>query len=263
MNFVHALSQPTPSAVVQGHRMFLHPPARDRYVSPVLAAGAPYEPFETEWLHNLIRPGDCVLDLGAHVGYYTLLLARLVGPYGRACAFEPDPANFALLQRNVAANGYRHVELFPQAAADRTGPARLYLSGDNAGDHRVWAPAEERPSVPIETVELDRLFGDARPPFDFVKLDVQGAEYAAARGMRGLLGRPGRRYLVTEFWPLGLRSAGSDPADYLGLLEGLGFRLYVIDEARRQLTRTSPARLLDAFDPASDAFINLLGVKQG
>jgi FkbM family methyltransferase len=243
--------------------MFLHPAVRDRYVSPVLAAGFPYEPFETEWVQNLVRPGDAVLDLGAHIGYYTLLLARWVGPYGRVVAFEPDPTNFALLQRNVAANGYRHVELFNRAAADRSGPTLLYLSSDNAGDHRVWAPTEARPSVAVETVELDRLFGDADRHFDFIKMDVQGAEYAAARGMRGLLGRPGRRYLVTEYWPLGLRSAGAEPADYLGLLEELGFRFYVIDEVRRQLTRTAQTRLLEVLDPARDDFVNLLCIKEG
>jgi FkbM family methyltransferase len=241
--------------------MFLHPAAVDRYVSPVLAAGAPFEPFETEWVHNLVRPGDLALDLGAHIGYYTLLLARLVGPYGRVFAFEPDPANFALLQRNVAANGYRNVELFNLAASDRTGPARLFLCGDNAGDHRIWAPPEARPSVPIRTVELDSFFAGAGYHFDFVKMDVQGAEGAVVRGMRGLLGRPGRLNLVTEFWPQGLRACGTAADAYLGLLQELGFRFYFIDEIRRQLVATEAGRLLRALDPDREDFINLLCVK--
>jgi FkbM family methyltransferase len=137
--------------MVHGHRMLLHDFARDKWISPYLAAGRLFEPFETEWLENLVRPGDTVFDIGAHIGFYTLLLARLVGPAGKVLAFEPDPANFALLQQNVVLNRYANVALYNLALSSQAGSAALFLSGDNAGEHRLWQPAEARPSVPVPT----------------------------------------------------------------------------------------------------------------
>ncbi|HJZ90599.1 MAG TPA: FkbM family methyltransferase [Gemmataceae bacterium] len=220
------------------------------------------DPFLSEWVLSLSRPGDFTLDLGAHVGYYTLLLARRVGPHGRVLAFEPDAANFALLSENVAANGYRNVELFNLAVTDRTGPTSLHRSPDNAGDHRTWAsPTEARESVPARSVALDDLFGPHGPWVNLIKMDVQGSEAAAVAGMRRLLVRQPHLYLVTEFWPRGLVGAGADPAAYLAGLTGLGFRLHVIDEVRRLVARAEPADIFARVAPGSDQFLDLLAVK--
>src|SRR5262249_46293166 len=148
--------------------------------------------------------------------------ARRVGPRGRVFAFEPDPANFALLRRNVEMNGYRNVVLSPLAVSDRCGPSRLFLSDSNTGDHRVYDPADGRPSVGVETVTLDRYFDGYDGPVDLVKMDIQGAEYGALVGMRGLLARQARVKLATEYWPHALRKGGGDAARYLGLLTELG-----------------------------------------
>src|SRR5216683_4730907 len=72
---------------VHHHWMMLHDFKSDKWISPLLAAGKLFEPFETEWIQNLVRPGDTALDIGAHIGFYTLLLARLVGPAGRVLSF--------------------------------------------------------------------------------------------------------------------------------------------------------------------------------
>jgi protein-L-isoaspartate O-methyltransferase len=86
-----------PELAAHGHKMLLHSLEKDIWVSGMLAKGMAYEPFETQWIEYFVRPGDVVLDVGAHIGYYTLLLSRLVGDQGRVYAFEPDPSNFALL----------------------------------------------------------------------------------------------------------------------------------------------------------------------
>jgi FkbM family methyltransferase len=242
--------------------MLLHDPAVDRYVTPSLARAGAFEPFETELLLDALRPGDVALDIGAHVGYYTLLMARRVGPRGRVFAFEPDPANFDLLRRNVALNGYANVVLGPLAAADRGGPARLHLSGDNAGDHRLYpAGGEARPSVEVQTVALDNYFAGYSGPIDLVKIDIQGAECAALEGMRGLLARQAHVTLFTEFWPMGLAASGRSAAAYLDLLRELGFRLSRVSEPHRAVVRADPAELLRDYPPESDRFTNLLGVK--
>src|SRR5207244_3754027 len=89
---------------VQGHKMLLDP-----IDTLGLSVRDVWEPLETKVVQNEVRRGSVVLDIGAHIGYYTLLMARLVGPQGRVFAFEPNPANYDLLRRNIQINSYRNV----------------------------------------------------------------------------------------------------------------------------------------------------------
>jgi FkbM family methyltransferase len=247
-------------ARVHGHTLELHETAADRWVSAPLAAGLDYEPYQTRLALEAVRPGDRVLDLGANLGYYTLLLARRVGPAGRVYAVEPDPGNLALLRANVARHGYANVTVVDKAASDRAGPARLYKSGDNQGDHRLYEGDEARPSVAVEAVRLDDVLPGAAP-LALVKMDVQGAEGRALAGMRDLLERsPGVRLLL-EFWPWGLARAGTPAAAVLTDLEALGFSFGLIDEARARVTPVSAGQLLHGVPEREDAFVNLLGAR--
>src|SRR2546428_1017603 len=124
---------------VYGHRMIL-----DRLDSLGIRSG-PYEYFASQILiKRLVRPGWVVADVGAHIGYYTVLFADLVGPRGRVYAYEPDHANFALLYRNVRLNRYRNVFLERAAIADRERPLTLYLAHENVADHRVFDFYQDR-----------------------------------------------------------------------------------------------------------------------
>jgi FkbM family methyltransferase len=247
---------------VHGQRMLLHDFARDRFISSDLAGSGIFEPFETELVQIEIRPGDVVLDVGANIGYYTLMFARLVGPQGKVYAFEPDPENFALLEENVRLNGHGNVVLVNKAVSDKTGTGRLYLCEDNQGDHRTYDSADGRPHVAIETVDLDRYFQTYSGRIDFIKMDIQGSEYAAIAGMKGLLKRLGHVKLISEFWPFGLSKCGVEPKVYLDLLEALGFRLYEIDEALQRLIVANPASLLRDYQVEKGNFTNLLCVSR-
>jgi len=249
-----------PMAIVHGHRMVLNDLARDRFIAPSLLHSGCFEPFETELVINEVRPGDVVVDVGAHIGYYTLLLAALVGPKGRVFAFEPGPDNFALLCRNVELNGYANVELFNAAVADRRGRSRLYLSIDNAGDHRLHESPESRQSVEVEVVALDDVLRD-RGSIDFVKIDVQGSEGGVLEGMAGLIARSPRIKMIVEFWPAGLARCGDIAARVLERLRRFGFRVYEVDEVTQAIRKVDPARLLATFPATDEAFTNLLCVK--
>jgi FkbM family methyltransferase len=254
-------AKPPLVAEVLGHRMLLHEAGRDRYISTSLSAAGVMEPLETELIASLVRPGDTVLDLGANIGYYTLLAARVVGPSGCVYAFEPDPVNFALLRQNVAANGYRNVVLCPLAVSDRCGDAQLFLSTTNAGDHQLFASAEGRQSVAAKVVTLDSYFEKYPGRIDLIKMDIQGCECAALAGMRGLLARQSRLALLTEFWPRGLRLAGTSAQAYLDLLQDFGFRLWQIREDVMAVQRVNSAFLLRTYPAESDNFTNLLAIK--
>src|SRR5262249_42101912 len=132
----------TRRAIVDGHIMYLD--ARD---SLDLSLNHVYEPFETELVQSLVHENDTVVDVGANIGYYTLIFARLVGPRGRVFAFEPDPGNFALLKKNVEANRYKNVVLVNAALSDEPATLKLYLSEENRGDHRIYPSDDQRRTI--------------------------------------------------------------------------------------------------------------------
>lgn len=215
------------SVPVMGHQMLL-----DRADTLELASRGVHDPLETHVLVHHARPGDVVADLGAHIGYFTLLLARRVGAQGHVYAFEPDPENFRLLRRNIRLNGYENVTCVNLAVGDRTGTASLYRAPENLGDHRTYDPQEPgRERIEIGATRLDDYLHGRASRLDLVKLDVQGAEAAALDGMGDLLAGDPRPTIVLEFWPPGLRRAGAEPTTVLDRLAGLGYALHHLDEA--------------------------------
>jgi FkbM family methyltransferase len=242
---------------VLGHRMYLD--ARD---GAELSTNGIYEPLTTTLVRREVREGHTVLDVGAHIGYYTLLFARQVGPRGRVFAFEPAPNAIALLERNLGVNGYRNVTLIPKAVSDVAGPCRLYVDEANVGDSRIYAPRDGRRFVPIETVRLDDALASHPGPIHFIKMDIQGAEHAALRGMLGLLRAHAAVKVVTEFWPYGLKAGGAEPAAYLNLLLENGFHLFNVDERAGRIVPVSPKQLLTRYPPTFTSATNLLCLRR-
>ena len=216
------------SAWVSGHLMRLDP--EDRLTTRYLVDNGCMEPFEMQLSESFIRPGDTVVDVGANIGYYTLHFARQVGPTGHVFAFEPDPRNFKILQRNVRQNGYRNVTMVQKAVSSEAGMVKLYRNLENRGDHRIYASDPNRESVDVECIRLDDFFADHEGPIRFMKFDVQGAEAAAFEGMQNLLERNPEISIFTEFWPRGLTLCGYDPASFARQILSLGFKVQVIDE---------------------------------
>ena len=213
-----------------GHLLYVEP--HDRAVGARLRRRGVWAAAETALCKREITPGMRVLDVGANIGYFTLLFARSVGPTGHVYAFEPEPRNFELLQRNLARNGYTNVTALPKAVSRTSGSQRLYKSPDNLGDHRLAHGTAGRDSVDVSVIALDELLpGDAR--VDFIKLDIQGAECAAVQGARQLITRSAPLCLITEFWPAGMRAFGDDPEQYLQELSALGFGIAVIAPGAR------------------------------
>ncbi len=210
---------------VAGHRMHL-----DANDTLLLSWYGYYEPTVTQIFKDTLKKGDTVFDIGANIGYYTLLAAKLVGKEGKVIAFEPEPSNFELLRKNVRLNGYTHVTLEPYAVSKETGKIRLFLNDRNKGDHRIYDSGEARKSIEIQTVSLDDYCHDHPGRVDFIKMDIQGAEAAALQGMGGVLKHNPSIKLVSEFWPQGLRRFGVEPETYLQELLAHDFQLHVLRE---------------------------------
>ncbi|HEY4127212.1 MAG TPA: FkbM family methyltransferase [Gammaproteobacteria bacterium] len=242
---------------IHGHRMIL-----DKTDSLRLSINHEFEPCETKLLDEQLQEGDVVLDIGANIGYYTLLAARKVGAKGRVYAFEPDPMNFSLLKQNIELNGYTNVELVNKAVGETSADLKLYLSDVNTGDHRTYESEGSRRAITIPCTSIDDYFRGSVCKITFIKMDIQGFECRAMRGMRETLGNCTAVKLTTEFWPYGLVRAGDSPEELIGLLEQNGFKLYDIDEATRSVGPADVAKLLSQYHQDTQDFTNLFCVKQ-
>ena len=145
---------------------------------------------------------------------------------GLVVAFEPNPRNFELLQANVWRNGLSNVVCFPWAVADKPGFAQLYLSADNSGDHRIYEHEQGRASTTVRVAALDAL-EVLRPPFDVVKIDVQGSEQGVFRGAERLFAASPGALLAVEFAPNDLRAFGDEPRPLLDHYRSLGYTIRV------------------------------------
>lgn len=201
----------------------------DPVVSGSLALGI-YEPLMSRVFRERLALGQTVIDIGANVGYYTALAASMVGPQGRVLAFEPEPENFAVLQRTVQRNGFNSVSSYPLAVADRAGTVMLHCSGRNGGDHRLYHFVGAQAGLAVEAVALDNFAAcQALSAVDILKIDIQGAEGLALRGMEGLM-RQKVRTIFIEFYPDGLRATRVEPVAFLEKLRSYGFELQELDE---------------------------------
>lgn len=246
-----------PRVTVQGCTFYLNP--KDLTVSRNLLLHNSWEPFETQIVLQEIKEGDVVLDIGANLGYYTVLAAKQAGEAGKVFAFEPDPNNFALLEKNVKANNCRNVILERKAVSNTTGKLKLHLSEENKGDHRIFQSGDSRKVIEIEAVSLDDYFKDYAGKIDFIKMDIQGAEGLALQGMGSLLQKNSRLEMVTEFWPKGLKASGVEPEDYLNILTQQGFRLYEINEETKYLKPTRSVELLQVPYPETNLLCKRAG----
>jgi FkbM family methyltransferase len=245
-------------------RLQLHRAGTD-LVSDRLREARLWEPFETRLCLALVGPGACCVDVGANLGYFTVLAASQAGAGGRVHAFEPDPDNFALLAANVALNGLAdRCTLSCEALADRAGEGFLYRSGDNLGDHQVYPGDGERPAVPIRLARGDAVLGSAVDAIDFLKIDTQGSEAAVLAGLLPLLARqPRPPAILVELTPFSLALAGASGRALVEALATLALPFWIVDHVAGRLVATDADALATWCDnvaatPGDRGFMNIL-----
>ncbi|MCH7605439.1 FkbM family methyltransferase, partial [Patescibacteria group bacterium] len=204
------------------------------------------EPGTVKLCPYLISSGMTVLDIGAHVGYYSRLFSELVGPEGKVYAFEPHPPTFALLQRNLLSCKYKNFMLSSKALSDQKGRQQFFevvapggnslydvtpLSAKNPQGYvlkKIWH---------VETATLDDELGEFNNPIiDFIKMDVEGSEPKILKGARNTIARSPKLAMVVEFQIDTLRVAGVSGDAFLKLLEELGFeKILAVDEIQHKI----------------------------
>ncbi|RNL66730.1 FkbM family methyltransferase [Zhongshania marina] len=241
----------------------------DTIISEKLRAEQCWEPYETQLLIKYLKSGGVFVDVGANIGYYTLLASDIAGSSGRVLAYEPDVNNFELLQENVRLNELNNVTLHPLAISDRNEVGNLFLSSDNFGDHRIYADSGERASYPIQLVHGDQHLEAQTQRIDFLKIDTQGAEFYVVNGLRKLIAANSAHLcIILEFCPYGIRHSGADAHQLIELLESFDMQYHIIDHIEHQLISAQAHHLSDWVaeldnEPENEGFINLLVTPRG
>lgn len=194
-----------------------------------------YEEDEISFVRRSLAPGDTAIDVGAHIGLFTVHMAECVGATGRVYSFEPFAPNANLLQRSIAENRYSDRIVFRQAAvgaadgvATLTFPRETLNSGGAYLLREGTAPTGGNLRQDVPVVALDDV--DIRRPVRLIKMDVEGAEPLVLQGARKLIAAD-RPVILSEVHPAQLqRTTGLTPAEYLELVQSLGYRAHRLED---------------------------------
>lgn len=200
----------------------------DKYVGQRIALGK-YEPYETELILRQVKKGDVVIDVGANIGYYTILLADKIGPSGKVYAFEPDSKNFEILEKNIEINKLSNVILVKAALSSQKGVKKLYKSAENYGDHRMFGKEKKRENEEVKTVKLDDFLKNKEKKVDFLKIDTQGWEPAVFDGAKEIVEK-NKPIIFFEYSPKSYQAAKLDGDRMIYWLENIYKNIFWIDE---------------------------------
>lgn len=192
---------PQEVAHVRGFDICLNP--KDEYISSYISIAKSYELTTSAIFTSLVRRGSTIFDVGANVGWFTLLAARLSGPTGRVVSFEPEPTNFGLLTKSLELNHFGNVKLLQEAASDFDGKLTLYLTtaANMPGSHSTIRDFGMG-SISIDATRLDRVASDLGiDTIQLLKIDVEGAEAKVLLGARSLLDGHKIQNIILEWNP--------------------------------------------------------------
>ena len=214
----------SPITIPGGNKLHLLPNGIDYLIGP-------YEEFTIELMRKNLKPGDTFLDLGAGIGYHTVIISKIIGDKGRVISFEPDPNYFKLLQKNAKENGCNNITLFQKAVSNRNGKTKLFLY-DKVGRNRIGdinyllSGLEVRDVIEVESVKLDDFMKEEKA--DFIKMDIEGSEYLALDGMKSFIQKNPKVKIIAEF-------SNYKTLEFLRLLKKLEFKIYEIKRNTKEL----------------------------
>ncbi len=212
-----------------GHFIYVDP--ADEEMGSQLIANGFWEMWTDKLVRRLVSTGDRVIDVGANHGYYTLIMASLIGETGRLDSFEANPRIARLLTRSVWFNGYApRVTVHAAAAGNESGTAQFAAWRHQSGSGHllvdVHAYAEDTMKLTVPMVRLDDVVGE--DPVDLIRIDAEGAEPLILEGARQVLHRSPAIRICME-WGVGMMSDRRDVGHFIAELRGDGFQFWKIE----------------------------------
>lgn len=193
-----------------------------------------YEEFAADIICQYAESGLTFVDVGAHYGFYSLLIARSI-PKSKVIAIEPVDENFEVLKKNIELNKFKNISAYKLAASDKEGIKKLQITeaSDSCGfyGHPLTKTVEVRK---IKTVYLDKFLKNQK--VDILKIDVEGHEMVVLEGAKSILKNKNVKLLI-EFNPKTLKKAGKKPEELLSKLRAFNFDIFLINDKGRQIYR--------------------------
>jgi FkbM family methyltransferase len=205
--------------------------------------GQLYEPNTSQILIKYLREGDIFVDIGSHIGYFTLLAASLVGEKGNVLAFEPEPVNYNLLLENIKRNGLQNVISYNIALGSEEKQTQFFQGNPecaNDGGHALWDIArylednpdpeyiaEFRKCIQVTLKRLENCLPNNLSNIRMIKIDVEGAEMGVLQGSDRIL-RAGVPYVICEIHNFALSQMGSNQFELRRYMYDLGYKSYAI-----------------------------------
>lgn len=191
--------------------------------------GRLYE-FETSMVAiGALREGDIAIDIGAHIGYFSLLFRLLVGASGTVFAFEPMPDTYRRLLHNIIRNCFTNVLPLPLAIADQEGSAKFFFNSRNEGESSLLEIGDS-PSCEVQVTNLDRMFADILPTRPrLLKIDAEGVEVLILKGGQSWFRNFGPDIIICEINRGALSSAGASEQEIIYFFVALGYKAAIIN----------------------------------
>lgn len=214
-----------------------------------------YETLETNIFCSLLKKGDCVVDIGANIGFYTLLSSDIVGEKGMVFAFDPDPTSFMLLIKNISHNRLSNIFPYLLAIGEKKERKKLYLSEKDFGDHRLYPEEEsERKTITAIMTSLDLFITEKEiPKVTTIKIDTLGYEPYIIEGAKQCIEKD-KPDLFMTYWPYGFGLSGGKGKSMMEFLEDVYHTIYLLDETNHVMQKATV--------PELDAFTKKYGGKQ-
>ena len=202
-----------------------------------------YEPHVTTVIRRTLKEGDVFLDIGANIGYFTMLASSLVKASGKVIAFEPNPQNLQLIYSSLLESHVENVAIYPYAVSDAATILRFTTVGSNGGVVTKHS-RDQRHYLLVPSVVLDEILRNELR-IDLVKIDIEAHEPAAIKGMEGLIKKL-RPKIITEFHPWAMQLNNiAPPVAYLEQIIDLGYKLSIIEPSGNCLEVSSADEILN------------------
>lgn len=212
--------------------------SNEKTIASYIYSGRYYEPDVALALTCLIREGDCVVDVGANAGFFTVLLGALTGPSGRVLSVEPGTHNLSRLKNNIAINGFQHVTVLDRPVTDKDGDVSFFINSDDSGGNALWDPGhfpgnQKTVANPIahtlSATTLEKAIAAAGLPTPkLIKIDTEGAEQRILEGAGALVRDHKVPYVIAELHEFGLNQMGCSQASLRALMEGNGYSTFLL-----------------------------------
>jgi len=227
---------------IDGHIIYFDD--KDEFLLNTLTNYESSEKFVTQLIKKNVTKDMIAVNIGANVGYYTLLLARQVGTEGKVYSFEPFSPTVINLKKTIKKNGYNNVEIIPKAVSNNTRIDEITVTPSVMYNIITSAETPYLKKIKINVISLDDFLSDKNLKIDFIMMDAEGSEPYILDGMKQTIEHNPNLEIITEFNEFALTIAGTKGEDFYEKIRGFGFYVYNIDDTIQKVKPITKNELL-------------------